>query len=256
MSDGRTVTAVIDGSLDGLLTVVFSRYYDKLIPSEIVVQDMYQVRLGADYMVIGTDTEKAKRVFDSLQKASAEAAENVYYAFTSPNEGKYMDIFRYILLTFSKKAAVDRYLQLDYVRNVLQMRRFAGMEVHKLHGFVRFAETSSGVLYSEISPTNDVLYLVALHFTERLISEAWVIHDTKRNKAAIYDAKELVLADTGGLSNIELAPKEEQFQDLFIEFLTSVAIKSRINPNLQRQLLPKRYRPYMTEFARLPGKNR
>jgi len=251
MLDGRTVTVVIDGSFDGLLTTIFARYYDKLTPDEIVVHDMYQQRLDAEYVFIDTDTEKAQRVFGALANVAQEAAENAFYAFTSPDEGKYMDIFRYILLAFSKKGAVDRYLKLDYVRNVLQMRRYAGTEAHKLHGFVRFAQTRSGVLYSEIAPVNDVLYFVALHFTERLISEAWVIHDVKRKKAAIYDAKELVLTDTGNFANIDLAPGEEQFQDLFIGFLESLAIKDRINPKLQRQLLPNRYRPYMAEFTRM-----
>ena len=254
MSDGRIVnlTAVIDGSFDGLLTVVFARYYEKLMPDEIVVRDMCQQRLDAEYISIETDIRKARRVFDALIKAVPEAAENIFYAFSNPNEDKYMDIFRYILLAFSKKHSVDRYLKLNYVRNVLQMRRYASMETHKLHGFVRFAQTRSGVLYSEIAPVNDVLYFVALHFTERLISEAWVIHDVKRKKAAIYDMKELILADTGGFSNVDLIPGEEQFQDLFIGFLKSIAIKERSNPKLQRQLLPNRYRPYMAEFTRIP----
>jgi probable DNA metabolism protein len=149
------------------------------------------------------------------------------------------------------------------------MSRYAGAETHKLHGFVRFAQTKSGVLYSEIAPVNDVLYFVALHFTERLISEAWVIHDVKRSKAAVYNAQELVITETGGHSrksddNIsgsdysirensgsfaDLIPDEERFQDLFIDFLDAVAIKERVNPKLQRQLMPNRYRPYMTEFT-------
>lgn len=252
MFDGRTVTAVIDGSFDGLLTVVFARYYDKLTPDEIVVRDVYQQRLDAEYIMIRSDAEKAKRVFDALLKTAPEAAENVFYAFSSPSESRYINIFKYILLAFSKKNSVDRYLKLDYVRSVLQMRSYAGKETHKLHGFVRFAQTRAGVLYSEIAPVNDVLYFVALHFTERLISEAWIIHDVTRKKAAIYDAKELVLVDTGGYSNVDLAHGEEQFQALFIEFLASIAIKDRTNPKLQRQLLPNRYRPYMAEFTRMP----
>jgi probable DNA metabolism protein len=211
---------------------------------------MYQQRLDAEYIFIDTDEEKAQRVFTALTNAAPQAAENAFYAYSSPLDSRYMDILKYISHAFSKKSAADRYLQLDYVRNVLQMRSYAGMETHKLHGFVRFAQTRSGVLYSEIAPVNDVLYFVSLHFTERLISEAWVIHDIKRKKAAIYDTKQLVLVETGDSANIELAPGEEQFQDLFIGFLESVAIKDRVNPKLQRQLLPNRYRPYMTEFSR------
>jgi len=242
--------AIIDGSFDGLLTVVFARYYDKLAPDDIVAQDMYQQRLGADYVSVETDADKAKRVFDALVKAAPEAAENAFYAFSAPGDDRYMDIFKYIILAFSKGNAVDRYLKLDCVRNTIRMRQFAGMETHKLHGFVRFAQTRSGVLYSEIAPVNDVLYFVALHFTERLISEAWIIHDVKRKKAAVYNTEEMVLADTGGHTDVELIPGEEHFQDLFIGFLESVAIKERTNPKLQRQLLPNRYRPYMAEFTR------
>ena len=254
MTDRRSLSVVIDGSFDGLLTAVYARYYDKLMPDEIVESSrkrMYQERLDTEYVLIETDSDKASRVFKALCKAAPEAAENVFYAFSSPNESKYIDILRYIVLAFSKKSSVDHYLKLDYVRNVLQMRSFAGMETHKLHGFVRFTQTQTGVLYSEIAPVNDVLYFVALHFTERLISEVWVIHDIKRKKAAIYDAKELILTDTGSFVNVEHVPGEEQFHDLFIEFLKSITIKERTNPKLQRQLLPNRYRPYMAEFTRI-----
>ena len=41
---------------------------------------------------------------------------------------------------------------------------------------------------------------------------------------------------------------ENEYQDLFRRFCESVAIEARVNPALQRSMLPMRFRPNMTEF--------
>lgn len=43
---------------------------------------------------------------------------------------------------------------------------------------------------------------------------------------------------------------EEKYSELFTEFFHTIAIKERTNSELQRGMLPVRYRKYMTEFNR------
>ncbi len=248
MHNGGDVTVIFDGSFEGLLTIIFKRYYEKLFPTRIVEQDLFQQKLGELYITVETNPEQSERVYGAIVKIGEIVSQHVFRAFTSPNPDRFMDIFNYIILAFEKKRSVDNYQKLDYVLSVHKMSSYAGMEVHKLTGFVRFGESVTGILYSEIAPVNDVLIMVAQHFTDRLISHSWIIHDVKRKKAAIYDTNELMIAETNGTVNIEFTKDEEQYEKLWREFLNTIAIKERVNLKLQQQFLPLRYRPYMSEF--------
>ena len=48
--------------------------------------------------------------------------------------------------------------------------------------------------------------------------------------------------------SIVYAEAEAAYQELFKRFCDSIAIESRINPKLQMNMLPLRFRPNMTEF--------
>lgn len=45
-----------------------------------------------------------------------------------------------------------------------------------------------------------------------------------------------------------VSDKEKQYSELFAAFFHTIAIKERENPTLQLNMLPLRYREYMTEF--------
>jgi probable DNA metabolism protein len=91
---------------------------------------------------------------------------------------------------------------------------------------------------------------LAPHFSMRLSSENWIIHDVKREIAAIYNTKEWVIAP---LKQDEI-PKEsynsnEFYEQLWKEYFNTLAIKDRINPKLQARMMPKRYWKHLTEFG-------
>ena len=47
---------------------------------------------------------------------------------------------------------------------------------------------------------------------------------------------------------LSVSASEELWQKLWKRFVDSIAIKERINPRLQMQMLPKRFRKYMKEM--------
>ena len=49
---------------------------------------------------------------------------------------------------------------------------------------------------------------------------------------------------------LEQETDEREYEDLWISFFHTIAIKERTNPICQRNHLPLRYRAYMTEFQR------
>ncbi|MBO5112249.1 MAG: DUF4130 domain-containing protein, partial [Lachnospiraceae bacterium] len=92
------------------------------------------------------------------------------------------------------------------------------------------------------------------HFADRLPLENFVIHDEVRNIFAVHPAgKEWFLMQ--GKEGMELpdhcfSAGEEKYSELFCSFFHTIAIKERHNKELQRGMLPLRYRKYMTEFTK------
>jgi len=252
-----------DGSFDGFLCVVFSFYHDKIKPIQIQQQDQVQLTLDGEFHHIETDRDKAARVIKGFRnKVSEEAAHRLYYALMSCENDKYMAIFQYVIMGFKLGHMVDSHLQTDCVRRIHKMSRHVGREAHLLLGFCRFAEINAGgsqaeadvlaqqsnILYATITPKNDVLALVAEHFTQRLMNHVWVIHDKARNQAAIYDGKKFIITHVPQGTQITYAAGEEDIQELWVAFFKALTIEARLNPKLQRQLLPLYFRKNMTEF--------
>jgi len=240
---------IFDGTFEGFLTAVFDVYYQKVNPVVIQKADEMQLTLDSEVHYVTTDIKQAARVFSGIkEKVSDTAASYVYHAFLSGEDEKYMDMLSYIKLGFKLGHMVDSHLKEDCVRRVHKLSKHVGREAHLLHGFARFAETKNGVLYCPISPKNDILHLVADHFVGRLMNEQWVIHDKSRNKAAVYNRSDYIITDVPKDANVQYAEGEEETQELWTAFFNALAIESRKNHKLQRQLLPLYFRKNMTEF--------
>jgi len=240
---------LFDGSLDGFFTVVFDVYYEKLIPIAIMNEEYGQLTLDCKSHTVVTDTKKADRVLTGIcEKISFDAAEIIYFAFMVPDESRYMALLSYIRLGFKVGASVNDHLKDDNVLKVHKLAKLAGKEAHLLRGFCRFSETKQGVFYSPITPKNDVLPVLADHFTRRFMNHSWVIHDKTRNKAAIYDGKKCIITDVPRDATVDLMDGEEETRGLWMTFFDNLTIKERSNKKLQRQLLPLYFRGNMTEF--------
>ena len=109
-----------------------------------------------------------------------------------------------------------------------------------------------GVLFGRIEPRNDLLALVSLHFSDRLSGENWILYDCKREKAAVHQADRgwaIVRTDSSWWQErLNKKTDEECYEDLWKTFHQSIAIAQRTNLKCQQNMLPLRFRPYMTEF--------
>ncbi len=247
--DGVNVT--FDGSFEGLLNVVYAHYYEKLNPAYIYEESRCQQTLGCEYVHIETDYDRAARVFSAInKKISNDAADSVFMAFLTEDiaERKFMSIFKYIILGFKLGQDVFRYELLDFIVHVHNLARKSGREAHLLKGFCRFSETESGIYYSDISPVNNVLPILAEHFQDRLKNQPWVIHDVKRELAAIYNCEYYQIEHAPKNVRVILSDKEADYQRLWRGFHSTIAVEGRVNKKLQRQMLPYRFRDHITEF--------
>jgi len=250
----ENISLTFDGTFEGFLSVVHAVYYEKLAPATIQTENSEQLTLfGANAKAdvgsrfISTDGKKAVRVFSAIrEKISPEAADYILYAFLSEENGRFLPMLQYIKLGFSVGHMVNSHLHEDCVPLIRKLARQVGREAHLLTGFCRFEETSTA-LYCPVTPKNDVLQLLATHFSQRIMNEAWVIHDKTRKKAAIYDGKSYVILPAEN-AEITHTAEEAETRELWTTFFNALVIKERVKPKLQRQLVPLYFRKNMTEF--------
>ena len=140
--------------------------------------------------------------------------------------------------------------RIDSVNSLFKISKYVRGEAHKLKGFLRFKKIKNNFYYSEFSPINNVIGILANHFSKRLKEDNWIIKDTKRNIYAIYDKKNIFyLTNEEVLDlNLELTEDEEFFEDLWKTFHKTIGIKERENRRCQQNFMPKRYWKNMLEM--------
>lgn len=233
-----------DNSLDGLFTVIFEEY--KYIESALITVKSEQLDFLNDDIFIETDTDKSSRVKKSIiDKFGFNFYRSINYAFVSENPDtstiiartiKNMYKYGYNYINSSDKTAVA----------FNSICKNSTRELHSYKGLLRFKEIQDGFLFAEFEPNNDILQLLTYHFKNRLKNEKFVIYDKKRSKCAIYVDKELEFYDVKEIFKEE-SDNEKMFEECWIEFYNSVAIKERQNLKLMQNNMPKKYWKYLPE---------
>ena len=242
------LTYIYDGSFEGILTAVFEAFSRKQVPDAILSEHGLQQDITSSYIFIDTDCAKSDRVYNSIwRNISEDALKNCYHAFLSEDPQAGTLIYRYLKLGWRMGSRVDLHLSDNTVFNMMSINRRLEFEVHRLTGFVRFRQVEGGIFYSTISPDNNVVELLAPHFAERLSDQPWIIHDIKREIAALYNTKTWIVSEFSA-DDIPLSTEDEKlYSVLWKQFFKTLSIPSRENPKLQRQLMPRRYWDHLTE---------
>lgn len=240
-------TFLYDGGFEGFLTAL-SLALDSGEACSISKEGAEEAGLFSEYMNAGTDPERAGTARGLIERrGSGESWQHVRFAFLSEAPGAETAIFDYVKLLAEKGPAADNMLADDRVKKVHGLSAKVGGEAHRFKGFVRFKELADKTLYSKIEPDHNILPLLAPHFRARLSTFNWVIHDARRNSAALYFKGRLLYAPLTAARLLEDG-KEAEVRELWRHFFKTAAIKERINPKLQRQNVPLKYRRNLTEF--------
>lgn len=209
--------------------------------------------LFCEYRQVESSAEKAAKVTDSIRrKLNEEVYEFVYKAALSQDLDRADKVYRFLIYAFHVGPAIIDRLQIPAVYEIFNMNRNLGFEFSHMQGFTRFSQMEEGILLSKIGPKNDLTVLLANYFADRMSGENWIIYDCNRKKAAVHQAGEgwvMVMADsTEWQMRMQKATDETEYEVLWKAFCQSIAIKERTNPRCQMNMLPLRFRPYMTEF--------
>ncbi len=250
-----STTLIYDGSFNGFLTAIFVAFDENINVSDIQKNSEVQNGLFSETETVFTHVEKAKRVWNGIRSKSHNAITNVYFAFLSETEGVDLMLYSYIQKLMATKSGK----QLDYsdgiVLHISQLARKVGREKHRMEAFVRFQLTKDDIYFANIEPDFDVLPLISKHFRNRYADQQWLIYDVKRNYGIYYnlDHVEMVSLNLTDIHHNKIrqseAMKENEYdyQTLWNDYFRSTHIKSRINPKLHRQHIPKRYWKYLSE---------
>ncbi len=239
---------VYDDSFEGLLTAIHEAYYTGRFPDRMQCRENMQYNILDEYVYIETDPQKSEKVYRSIRsKISGDALKHVYNVFLSDTADTGTIIYEYLRLGWKAGNKVDLYLTDDRVFKVHDISRRVEYETHKMLGFVRFQLLEGDVYYAPVRPDNNILELLAPHFAERLGDQNWIIHDVRRDTAALYNKSRWLIVDFTLEELPADAAVEAGYQTLWKEFFRTVAIPDRKNPKLQRQFMPRRYWDYLTE---------
>ncbi len=239
---------LFDGTFEGMLTCVYEGYYVKE-PDMIIDTYKYKPSLFDKENFIITDSEKANKVaYAVISKLSEDFFHKIVNAFFSEDYNSSTYIYRLLKQAFVKGPEIIMNLVDKTVSDVVDLSSAVSRENHLLLGLVRFTELKGEIYYCQFAPTYNQAPLLAEHFADRLANQIWVIHDIKRNIAVFYDKTKWYVNEFYGNDNYEISDNELLYRDLWKEFHKKVAITERLNPNLQRSFMPKKYWKYLIEM--------
>ncbi len=246
-----------EDSIEGIFTAVYDAFAERRGHGRNHIQiasQYYNQELLTTYITVLTDYEKAVKVARTIQdKIGDDVYEFIQKASVSADVEKADAIYRVTILALKMGKKVLSYLTEPNVAFLMELERSTNNEIQKLLQFLRFEELKNGFLFARINPKCAILPYLAEHFSDRFSGENWIIVDTVRGSMLIHEIhKGCSLMTTNDIDFDSFTPEysenEELWRKLWKTFVDSIAIKERINPRLQMQMLPLRFRKYMKEF--------
>ncbi len=248
-------TLIYDGSFNGFLTSIFVAFEEKAQIADIQKNTITQNGLFSEIETIFTHVEKAKRVWNGIQKKNHNAIKNIYFAYLSETHGIEIMLYRYIRKLFANQESIHLDYSDSIVLKISQLAKSVGREKHRMEAFVRFQLTQDNIYFANIEPDFDVLPLISKHFRSRYADQQWLIYDVKRQYGIFYNLEkvEIVSLDLTEIhansihKSDRFVYEEYSYQDLWNNYFRHTNIKSRINLKLHTQHVPKRYWKYLSE---------
>lgn len=252
------IVLICGNTMEGIYSGIYQAYEMKCDHgnTRLVLEEEYEPELFDECMEATADPEKAAKVKRTLNREfGRENTRYLSYALAAGAADRADAVYHTIVVGLKRKLGfrVLENLADPYVMRVLELKRAVENEFMHLRGFLRFRELESGILYARMRPHHDVLELLMNHFEDRLPGENFIIYDADRGIAGVHQ-KDMEIyyvnlsKKKGKKGRLLYSDEELLYSEWFRGFCKSIAIKERENTDLQRQMLPLRFRADMTEF--------
>ena len=246
-----------EDSAEGIFTAIYDAWASTHTHAEnrieVDMEENSMMTLFSEYITVIPDQEKSRKVQRSIRsRISDEAYDMVMKTVLSQEPEKGEVIYRFLIYAFRQGASACRSYGNPFTMKLFEAVRNYDNEAHHLKGFLRFDEQKSGLLLARYAPKNNVLGELMVHFSDRLNPENFIIYDKLRKLAGIHEAHKdwfvYRLTDSEASALNAQAITEDFYSSLWKIFHKNISIEERTNLVLQRNNLPLRFRPYMTEF--------
>jgi len=236
-----------DGSFEGYLSLVYEVYYKKITPTSIL-KEAPKTLLFEDLYESFKDEQNALKVLQALKaKFSKKNLQTILNIFMCDSVAFEMPLLEYIILGFKNQSELQN-INNRAVFTILEFQKQLFSNVHKMSGFLRFVELEDGALYAKLESRFNLVYFLGRHFSKRFNKQVYYIHDINRSLVFIYSPEFKGVREISAFDAPTLSKDEKKFEKLWKTFFQSVAIESRKNNKLQKNVLPLLYRTYMSEF--------
>lgn len=254
------IVYVCEDSLEGVFTGIYRAYEERREHGNTFLSLTDEPMLFAEYVAVEPDRQRTLKVINTLRRRFGEEDYlSLCKALAAEDPDKAQAVYQTVVDGLKRNVKPGHLfdnLSDDNVNKAFSLARGTGREIQHLQGFVRFQELEKKVLYSVIGPKNNILTFLMPHFADRLPQEHFVIYDDVRNLFGLHPAGRqwyLLQGEETAVPVLRLSEEEEQYQELFRQFCRTIAIRERRNLNLQRNMLPLRFREYMMEFQDRPA---
>lgn len=241
---------LFDGTENGFFSACLVAFKDVFA---LVTSKQIQLPLGQEPVFISTNEQKAEKAKMRLLQFDKGILEELSLLLRHEDSDCEQTAFLYLRAVAKAKRPVRSQLQNPDIFHAIEYLKKIRYEIHRFHGFIRFTETASGALYAPFSPDHDICDLLLPHFKARLPKYPFVLHDIKRQKAAVYDGEHCFCAPLEK-ADILLSANEENWQLLWKEYYQAVNIPSRERLRQMRGYMPVRYWKFMPEKESFPLK--
>lgn len=240
---------VYDGSFEGLLTALYAVFCSRENPYSIETAENMQESFLYENVMIQTDLKIAQKMCALIRKRICdEAFMDTFYLFLSEADNLGLLAYNYLYLGFKVGGKLKLYLSDNRVLDVEKIRLKVLGESHRMLGLTRFRLLKGNVYYGAIEPDNNITVLIAPHFAERMKCQDWIIHDVKRNIAAIYNKISWTVIPFTLESSPILEEWGRDYETLWKQYYSSISIKNKENPKLQKRNMPFRYWKHLVEM--------
>lgn len=238
---------VYDGSFSGLLVLIKYLFQNSIFPLNIKSTD-YNFSLFDSPINLNL-TNNDDIIMEFIKKTNVYFFNTCFNIYLSNDNNKEIVLYKFFLC-FIKYGNNTFYMRkFDSINKALKIDQYVRRENHKFKGFVRFKELKNGILYAEISPENNIIFILAKHFKQRLKKEKWIIKDVKRNIVCYYDGH-LNFYDGNTLNiSLDLNINENEYVDMWKSFYDTIGIKERKNERCRMNFMPKKYWKYIVEMS-------
>ncbi len=236
---------IYDGSFDGAMSAIFAAYNDR--SAQIVPRDEVQTVSLYEERFIDSDAGRSERLQRGLARLARGVPERFYRAWLSHSEG--VEDLMLAVARIGFESGSDPFAQRGFDA-VCELDALAGKvsaEQHRMLQFVRFVRVGPDAFAADIEPQYEVLPLIGRHFHSRFPDSHLIIRDLPRRMALVSEPAGWQIVRLG--ENNPPLPDDGPFEKMWREYYDAIAIEGRLNPKLQRQNVPLKYRRNMTEFA-------